>query len=236
MQNINNNFEHVRERTSSAQLKLFNTCPLAFKLKYILGKEPKFDWRREVNFYAGKKVHSAIEAYYKLFPPVQDVSSTVLSQLMLNWNKRMPHGVLETALLCTKNFTSFETLRRKRYEYVPLSEGKLKARGFYGIVDFFDTHNACLIDFKTSKRDSMKRDFKIQACIYNWLVNGSGRVNFYFLYTNTIKTYVVDDAMEAEVQRKKADIIYALDNDDFPATDHCKWCQYSYCCDREHLY
>lgn len=237
MRRVNdNNFEHIRERTSSAQLKLFGMCQLAFKLKYVDGHEPKFDPRREINFYAGNKVHAAIEDYYKLFPPVDEISSTVMAQLMLGWKKKMPHGVLETALLCAKNFISFETLRRLQYDYIPQSEHKLKARGFYGIVDFFDAHEACLIDFKTNKRDSIKRDFKIQACIYNWLVNGSGRVNFYFLYTNVIKTYVVEDAIEQDVLRQKADVIYALDNNEFEAADHCKWCQFSYCCSRKHRY
>lgn len=234
MRNSKNNFRHIRERTSASQLKTFLRCPYGFKQKYVLGRKPHYHPRIQLAFYAGRQVHSGAETYYILFPKIEQVRNTVVSTVSQSWDMSKPQEAFLKALRCTNHFVDFELLRRRRYDYAPCSEHKIGRKGFYGIVDFFDEAESCLIDFKTGVRARVSADYKIQAAVYAML-GGVKRVHFYFLYDNVIKTVEVTDEMIENVKEIKADILEALETDHFDSTGRCRNCPFNYCCNRKLL-
>jgi len=230
MRNSTEDVRHITERTSASQLKLFKRCPYAFKLKYLVGEKPIF--RDPTIFTVGRVVHDTIESYYAAKPDQDDIEDAVRRYFHNLWDVTGKFDKYTMASQCLKHFTDFELLRRSNYDYFPASEKKISAHGFYGIIDYYDKPLKMIIDFKTEKRARLLPRHKLQAAVYNKIMDGNGKVHFYFLQENKILSYNIEDTVNQEVHTTKQDILQALENDDFPISNKCSYCEFSYCCDK----
>jgi len=230
MRNTTTDFKHITERTSASQLKLYDMCPYAFKLRYIDSKKPVYP--DPSIFTVGRVIHTVIETYYKFQQPKEEIKESLIRYFHNTWNFGNDHSLFAKGLVCLKNFTDFELLRRKKYDYFPKTELKVKSKGYYGIIDYYDEELNMILDFKTSKRPSIPANYKIQAYVYNLILEGKGKVHFYFLYPNKIRTYTITEEIEEKVKQIKASILCSLKENDFPINDHCRFCAYSHCCDK----
>lgn len=235
MRNTSNDFGHIRNRTSASQLKMFDMCPLAFKHKYILSHKAKYPPKTDLAFYAGRKVHEVADSCYKLWPETHELNSKLKTWMSISWDMKKPYEAYEMAMACVNHFVDFETIRRRKYDYSVDSEVKKNNEGFYGILDFHDQQEQCVIDWKTGKSARLGKNYKIQAAVYAILAE-TKIINFYYLYANKIKTVKITEEMIDEVLTLKSKILVALDNDEFKREKHCKWCPFSHCCSRKLRY
>lgn len=230
---------------SATQLQTFDDCPYKYYLHYVEKLKPMlFDIHV---FDVGTKVHDAIDKYYRTSfgeeKTYEEILYEVYHILRDDWDRFLAPELLKKAYGCIENFASFESKRLKHDSIKPLTELKIPARGYYGIVDFYNPATQKPIDWKTSKYPSLSRSYKIQAQVYKILLDTKFNLDldkFYFSFLKSgvfrkvdLKSKKMDEFHDFVIEGKD-EIIRAKKLGVFekkPRTPKmCKWCDYRYYC------
>jgi len=225
---------------SQSAIAVYRECPYAYYLKYAFKKEPMF-WDPTV-LEVGGFVHDAIDKYYKLHFLMTNNPEEILSEsyneLKKIWDISFTPEQLKKAYVCLQNHAEFEA---ENNGIKPLTEVKIDAGGFFGIIDYIDVQNNKLIDWKTGKYAYLSYDYRMQAHIYKTLFESKfgqtiDHFYFFFLHSNEWRTVKFDSEKQLtvgkEAEKFKNDILDSWDNNDFPKKPrlNCKNCDYKYYC------
>jgi len=232
---------------SATQLQIYDDCPYKYYLSYIKSLDAMM---YDITvFDVGTQVHDAIDEYYrKYFNPKASkefILYEVYGILKKNWDNFLAPEKLKYAYDCIVNFSDFEFNRLQKDTYKPLTELKIGADGYYGIVDFFNPANKKAIDWKTGKNAYLSRSYRIQSVVYKILLDKEFKTdlevfNFRFLRQNVpIKVDLKSKKMEEIfdfVSEGKNNIIKSRKNGEWeknPRTNKmCRWCDFRFYCKR----
>jgi len=235
---------------SASQLQIFDDCPYKYYLNYIR-KLDAIMWDITV-FDVGTKVHDTVDMYYRKCYGEKKTYDEILFEtyqiLRSMWDIYLPASHLKKAYECLENFAKFEENRLKYDMIKPLTELKVPAKGYYGIIDFYNPATQKAIDWKTGKHPSITRGYRIQAQVYKILVDTKFKTDiekFYFSFLHSGIMRKVDlkdkkmEPIEDFVREGKEKILKARKTGQFekkPRTDKmCNWCDYKYYCKRLQL-
>jgi len=230
---------------SQSQINLFRKCPYAYYLRYEFKKQPiMFD---PSVMEVGKKVHTAIERYYRdcfqTEASKDEILYNIYSILKLDWDVLLPADYLRKAYQCLKHFSEFEFNNiNNGNEVKPLSELKIKADGLYGIIDYFSPNKEKVIDFKTNTKAYIGYDNKMQAVMYKILIKQKFNIdiNYFtlqFLYPGEVRTIKFDKKLE-KIEEDLYDYVKKIEEawrrnhfPKLPRTEKtCNGCDYKYYC------
>lgn len=231
---------------SQSQINLYRNCPHAYELHYRCGYEAMmYD---PAILYVGRSVHEAIDNYYKHCYTKTNDKSHILAltyrQLRDNWDTTMPVEFLKKAYTCLQNFAEFEAQNNHDLTTKPLTEVKLYADNFMGIIDVVDlVHQRC-IDWKTNARASLGYNYKLQAMLYKYLIKHQFDIDlkqfdFVFLAPNEIRTVRFNNPklkdIAQDIYAYKEAILKSWQTGEFPkqpkTANTCKYCAYRYYCE-----
>ena len=195
----------------------------------------------------GKRVHKAIEYYYKhAYKPdtsEEDILAKSYFFLRREWDNSLPAELLNKSYSCLSNFAKYEADNINRgIRNPPTVELKLVVDGMIGYLDSFNQKVGKACDFKTNTKPSVGYSYKLQATMYKYLLEKTlgmtiTSFDFVFLFTGEVKQVRFSKATDKILD----DIFYYKDcinaswkNDKFekqPRTKSmCNWCQYKYYC------
>ena len=230
---------------SQSQINLYRSCPYAYYLRYSLKKEGIW-WDPSI-VEVGKRVHDAIDAYYKykydIYTDEGGILNKVYEILRADWDTTLPAAFLKKAYTCLEHFAKFEMNNiNKGITVKPLSECRIHADGLYGIVDYLDLTQRKIIDFKTNNRAGISYGNRLQAVMYRKLVKEKFKFEipyftFQYLFPDEVrivkfdgKTEQVEKEMYAFIERIKE----SWKTKNFPKTPRtksgCNSCQFHYYC------
>ena len=167
---------------SPTAINTYLRCPRKYFLKYIKRLKDK----PNIYLYRGMAVHKAIARFHKLdlraFKSHEDMQTSILGIFRENWERMAPQ--IESLGLPKDQVDRFflesqDMLRDWVVRYTgspicglegPQTEVKLfsKTHGVMGIVDAIHGYDdkVSLVDYKTSARDDITSDIKVQMAIY----------------------------------------------------------------------
>jgi len=224
---------------SQSAIAIYRSCPYAYYLRYKFKKEAMF-WDQSI-LDVGKYVHDAIDKYYKHHYMITDNPEYILAEsydeLSKIWDISFTPEQLAKAYRCLENHAIFEAGNKIE----PLSEEKIGAEGFYGIIDYIDLEHNKVIDWKTGANAYLSYDYRMQAHIYKKLFESKFDKKltlfyFFFLGCNEWRTVAFDKekqiAVGEDAENFKNAINDSWSNDDFPKQPrlNCKNCDYKYYC------
>jgi len=215
---------------SYSQIRLFDKCQYAFKLRYFDNCQPMhFD---PTVFSVGNIVHTVIRKYYSIKPALEQTKQFLTLELLKEWDYSLDEEKYDNCVVCLDHFGDFEIIRRQKNDTFPVSEVKLVREGLLGIIDaLFDKG---IIEFKTNKKARMTADYQNQGNMYSALSNVSN-VYFYFLYPNVIKKCTIEPAILDSIKEKRDRICAAIKTRTFePNFQNCKRCEYRFYCEYYH--
>jgi len=196
----------------------------------------------------GKRVHDAIDVYYKNYYVVetneQNILSTIYGILRNQWDTTLPADFLRKAYACLVNFAKFEAKNNGNgFATKPLTEIKIYSGDLMGIIDYLDLTTPRAVDFKTNTKAGIYYDYKMQAVMYRKLIYDKFNTNiktfhFEFLYTGETKDVYLDDLKLLEIEQdlysyrdKIKDSWASMSFPKAPLTDGgCKSCNFRYYC------
>lgn len=231
---------------SQSQINLYRNCPYAYYLQYVKHKQPiMFD---PSVFEVGKRVHDAIDMYYKHHfrtdTNQEQILYDVYSLFRKSWDTTLPVEYLKKAYVCLQNFSVWEgnNLQDKLYTK-PLTEVKIPANGFYGIVDYVDLAGKRYIDWKTNTRAGLGHSYKIQAVMYKILIEHKFNISlnnftFQFLFLGEPRDINLKDKKLGEVENEiynfRDKILESWKSGEFPkeprTKNRCRSCSFNYYC------
>ena len=201
---------------SQSQINLYRNCPYGYYLRYAEKKQPiMYD---PSVFEVGRRVHDAIDMYYKNHfrtdTNQEQILYDVYSVLRKDWDTTLPVEYLKKAYVCLENFSRWEcnNLQDKLYTK-PLTEVKIPANGFYGIVDYVDLKNSKYIDWKTNARAGLGYSYSIQAMMYKILIESKFKIE---LDEFTFQFLFVDEDRKVDLTTKK---MMGVENDIYDFKD-----------------
>jgi CRISPR/Cas system-associated exonuclease Cas4 (RecB family) len=233
---------------SATSINMYHRCPRKYYLRYILRTKQK----SSIYLIRGTAVHEAIAGFHNLKMPgslYPDRKKAALHHLfndawLRHGNELQQLGLGDRTI---KQYyqESWEMLKGwlKRYERQgrrhsgkTSAEVKLFSKTYYvmGIIDAIENHNgiAMITDYKTSKKDDITPDIKIQMAIYALLYREKfgappDIVAIDFLKTNRERRFrvtrrFIEYALELVTDIHKKTV--SKDEKDYPCT--CGgWCQ-----------
>lgn len=194
----------------------------------------------------GRRVHDAIDMYYKHHFRTdtnrEQILYDVYSVLRKDWDTTLPVEYLKKAYVCLENFSGWESnnLQDKLYTK-PLTEVKIPANGFYGIIDYINLKDKVFIDWKTNTRAGLGYSYKIQAVMYKLLIESEFKISvdefkFLFLFVDDDRKIKLKSKKLAGVEKDIYDfrdkIMKSWKTGDFPKEPRtsCRGCSYKYYC------
>jgi CRISPR/Cas system-associated exonuclease Cas4 (RecB family) len=232
---------------SASQLQRFDDCPYKYYLHYVK-KLDAILWDATI-FDVGSYVHDTVDSYYKTCFGENKTYNEVLYDsyhiLKGMWDRFLPPEHFKRAYDCLENFAKFEINRLKADMIKPLTEIKVPAKGYYGIIDFYNPATQKAIDWKTGKNAYLSRSYKIQSVVYKILLDNKFKIDlekFHFMFLQSgiprkveLKSKKMDEIFDF-VNEGREKILEAKKEESFdkkPRTDKmCDWCEYSYYCKR----
>jgi CRISPR/Cas system-associated exonuclease Cas4 (RecB family) len=207
-------------------------CPAKFWY-YKQGYRP-LEIKKEILEF-GKKLHEAVAIYYKSIPP--NITAKEVNMYVVNALQKatgLPYRSLDGKYKrFIKFFSRFEKERIKKVVVKPLYIEKEYVREpFKGIIDaaFTDFQgNLVIVDWKSSLKQQLPDDYKLQGCIYG-LLTDAAEVIFYSLLTGrSIKI------TKSDCRQIKDKIVKALEGikkgvNTRNKGEHCKECEYQLAC------
>jgi len=230
---------------SQSQINLYRSCPYAYALRYLYKKEGIW-WDPSV-VEVGKRVHDAIDAYYKhhyvIYNKPGDILKKVYEILRAEWDTTLPADYLAKAYVCLTNFAEFEMNNiNKGIKVKPLTEVHIHANGLYGIVDYIDLNRRKSIDWKTNTRAGIGWANRLQAVMYRKLIREHFKFEisyftFQYLYVDEPRIVKFDkktEQVEIEMYEYIEKIKEAWKTKNFPQEPRtpsaCNSCQFHYYC------
>lgn len=231
---------------SQSQINLYRSCPYAYALRYLYKKEGIW-WDPSI-IEVGKRVHDAIDAYYKykydIYNNSGEILNTVYEILRADWETTLPAEFLRKAYVCLTNFAEWEMNNINRgLKTKPLTEVHIHADGLYGIVDYIDLNRRKPIDWKTNTRAGISYGNRLQAVMYRKLIKDKfnfeiSYFTFQYLYPDEVRIVKFDGKTE-QVEKEMYEFIERIKESwktkNFPKTPRtkraCGGCQFSYYCD-----
>lgn len=212
---------------SKSRIKMFESCPHRFELRYIQGivKSNKY-------MVQGKEVHKIIENYYaELLNHEGEVTKEVMQDAIAKYYKE------EYANYLT-NFMNFNFwLKERTKNFLPIAvekEIRIDSLELVGIIDaVFKTEKSLLIlDFKTGNPNYVD-SFELGLYAYLWdSFNDSKTTDggFLFLKTNELKKETIDQK-QIEKAVKKVELVKKVieSSTQYPKTknkSNCLFCEY----------
>jgi len=226
---------------SQSALNKFRDCPKQYWFGYCTDFQPIY--YSQDAFDVGKYAHKAIELYYKHSFVFGATEEEILFYSYKNLKK-----VWDTTLSVadfSKAYTSLQNHANWLSEYelseIPSVEDDVYTKKWHAIVDFRTSKK--VIDWKTNKYASLSYQYRIQAQINKWAIDGKYGTNlehfyFFFLYPNEWRTVAFNKKSQLKVAQEVLMLYEAMqkayDNDEFlakPRTEHgCNGCPYHYYC------
>lgn len=231
---------------SQSAMSLYRKCPYAYKIRYIDGKKPIFYAPEILDI--GRYVHDAIDRYYVnhflMEGTAKDILEKSYSHLREIWDITLPPEDLKKAYTCLQNHALWEAKNiESGIETKPLSELKINGEGFFGIIDYVDTIQKKVIDWKTGRKPYLSYEYRMQAYVYKTLYQSQFEENlkhfsFFFLFPGEWRTVSFDTEKQIQigndVEKLKNDILDSIQNEEFakqPRTEKgCKYCEYKLYC------
>lgn len=233
---------------SQTAIALYRNCPYAYKLKYFNKKQPVM-WDFSV-LDVGGYAHDAIDRYYRhhydptAIKSYEDILTYSYEELANIWDITLKPEQLKQAYICLENHAKWEFENIKNNICTaPLTEVKIAADGFFGIIDYIDLPKNLAIDWKTGKSAYLSYAYRMQAAVYKILYEHEYNMKlthfkFFFLYPNEWRTVRYDSPKQQQVEHDvvtlKNAIEEARENDIFPKQPRtpkaCNSCEYrNYC-------
>lgn len=231
---------------SQSALTLFEKCPYAYKLKYINKCQRMFFDPSILDM--GSYVHDAIDKYYRngfmTTGTADDILAETYNELKKIWDISFLPEQLKKAYTCLENHAQWEyTNILQEMRTKPFTELKIKRKGYYGIVDYFDLPIRKAVDLKTGANAYISREYRIQAHVYKTVIDDEFNVQlddfwFFFLYSNQWRRVNYNDEKQRkiaeETEKLKEELIHALETGEFekkPRLENaCKYCDLLYYC------
>jgi CRISPR/Cas system-associated exonuclease Cas4 (RecB family) len=159
----------------------------------------------------GKRVHNAIDSYYKNYynkeATEENVLATTYGILRNQWDTTLPPEFLKKAHTCVVNFAKWELNNLDGLATKPITECKIYSGDLMGIIDYLDLSRQRAVDFKTNSRSGISYDNKVQAVMYRKLVYEKFNINiknfsFMFLFTGETMNVYLDDLKLLEIEKE----------------------------------
>jgi len=232
-------------KISQSQINLFRSCPYAYALRYYFRREGIW-WDPSV-VEVGKRVHDAIDSFYKhhytIYRNSGDILKEVYRILRHDWDTTLSAEYLKKAYTCLTNFAEFEMNNINRgIQTKPLTEVHIHANGLYGIIDYVNLVNRKIIDWKTNTNAGISYENRMQAVMYRTLIREKFNFEipyftFQYLFPNEVRIVKFDKKTE-EVEKEMYEFIdkikRAWKEKDFPQEPRtprtCNGCQFHYYC------
>ena len=207
-------WEKFERGLSQSAISVYRTCPYAYKLHYIDCFKPIF-WE-PAYLELGRLVHDAIDYYYRhnyLSAPnsSEDILYYTYKKFTEDWQEiesTMTEDFFLKGYECLQNHATWEyQMIQNGIRTRPLTEIKIPANGFFGILDYVDLNNDAAIDWKTGSYAYLSYDYRMQAAIYKILYDEKfGRnlshFQFFFLHANQWRTVKYDSEKQQEVLKE----------------------------------
>jgi len=230
---------------SQSQINLYRSCPYAYALRYLYKKEGIW-WDPSI-VEVGRRVHDAVDAYYKhhyvIWKNSREILKKVYEILRAEWDTKLPAEYLRKAYTCLSHFADFEMNNiNKGILTKPLTEVHIHADGLYGIVDYLDLNQRKIIDWKTNTRAGISYANRLQAVMYRKLIRDKFKFEipyfiFQFLYVDEVRIVKFDkktEQVEKEMYEYIEKIKEAWKTKTFPQEPRtpsgCNACQFHYYC------
>ena len=227
---------------SQSALSLYRNCPYSYKLKYVDKCTPIF--YDTVPMDVGGLVHDSIHLYYRdgydTTLDSEDIFDITYSYMKNNWDLSFPIDDYKKAYDCLKTHANWEYNNVKKGLIIkPMSELKLSANGYYGIIDYVNLQNNTLIDWKTNKHSILSYEYRMQAEVYRELfeVNFKKSIDkfyFFFLFNNEWRIVDYSSSKQLQVRKELKQMLDDVHNKKFDKNPRlpssCKNCAFSYYC------
>ena len=231
---------------SQTGISIFRNCPYAYKLKYIDRCDAMF-YNHDV-LDIGGTVHDVIDRYYKNHYISDGTSDDILEKtyghLREVWDTTLPADDLKKAFTCLQNHANWEEKNIQRnIGTKPLTEVKINARGYFGIIDYIDIPTQRVIDWKTGRKAYLSYEYRMQAYVYKELYEEQFKEKlkhfyFFFLFPDEWRKVKFDDIKQRkvgeDVENLRNAILDSIQNEEFakePRTDKgCRSCDYRFYC------
>ena len=233
---------------SATSINMYHRCPRKYYLRYIL----RLKQRPSIYLIRGSAVHEAIAGFHKLgvqnsgYPDkIKAALLNLFNDAWLRYDDELQQLRLGDATTKQYYHESSEMLsgwlkrserQGRRHSGKTSAEVKLFSKTYYvmGIIDAIENHNgiAMITDYKTSKKDDITPDIKVQMAIYALLYRENFRappdiVAIDFLKTNRERRFRVTERFIEYALELVTDIhknTVSKDEKDYPCT--CGgWCE-----------